>query len=94
VTALVLLVVAVAAHGMAQDVMRQYDKLAVQPSAELMQLGRDCFARHQAESALVCFTIVANRYSEHMSQADKELVGYHVYRNGERITDLPVTDTT
>lgn len=73
-TALVLLVVAVAAHGMAQDVMRQYDKLAVQPSAELMQLGRDCFARHQADSALVCFTIVANRYSEHMSQADKELV--------------------
>lgn len=49
-TTLVLLVVAVAAHGMAQDVMRQYNKLAGQPSAELMQLGRDCFARHQDDN--------------------------------------------
>ena len=74
VAALALLLVAVVARGMAQDVMLQYNKLAVKPSPQLMQLGRDCFARHQADSALVCFTIVANRYSERMSQADKELV--------------------
>ncbi len=52
----------------------KYSELAHRSNAELMDMGRRYFATHQTDSAVICFTLLANQYSEDLPIDEQELI--------------------
>lgn len=51
-----------------------YSRYIKMPSDKLLQIGNGYISKNnKADSALVCFSIVANRYSDNMDRHDKEM---------------------
>lgn len=67
-----LLLVATVCYGVEQSNVQGYGNLVNMPTEQLMDKGRFHFSNHNPDSALVCFSIVANRYNKSKSAKDRE----------------------
>lgn len=52
--------------------MDAYGDLAKEPTEWLMEQGRSYFTKRVPDSALVCFSIVVDRYNHSRNSADRE----------------------
>lgn len=67
-----MLVVALAGHGRDRQAVDAYGDLAKEPTEWLMEQGRSYFTKRVPDSALVCFSIVVDRYNHSRNAADRE----------------------
>ena len=67
-----LLLVATVCYGVEQSNVQGYGSLVNMPIEQLMEKGRIHFGDHNPDSALVCFSIVANRYNKSQRSQDRE----------------------
>ena len=63
-------------------VKNKYKQVEILSSSELNTLGNDFYKRQKYDSAMVCFSIVANRYKETMTKSNKSLCAKAYYRCG------------
>ncbi len=69
---LILLFVALVGNGRERIAVDIYGNLADEPTEMLMERGRTYFSKRVPDSALVCFSIVVDRYNRSQSAKDKE----------------------
>jgi len=67
-----LLLVATVCYGVEQSNVQGYGSLVNMPTEQLMEKGRIHFSDHNPDSALVCFSIVANRYNKSQRSQGRE----------------------
>lgn len=63
-------------------IQKKYEKFEVMESRVLASMGEDFYGRQRMDSALICFTIIANRYKESMRDLDKSACAQAYYRCG------------
>jgi len=72
-----LLLVATVGYGVEQSNVQGYGSLVNMPTEQLMEKGRTHFSNHNPDSALVCFSIVANRYNKFKSAKIWKTLRWH-----------------